>query len=123
VSAAAENPSPTGLRLPLRRSSPRAWQQALPLKENADTTVLEKALRAAASIEMVGTRTWFSGRATCLRYLAHVIGSAGDWRMTPTLANGQPAAIARYRDTVYGLGVLTVTPSRHRRYRRVRRRP
>ena len=79
--------------------------------ENADTAALEKALRADAAIEMVGTRTWFSGRATCLRYLAHVIGSAGDWRMTPTLANGQPAAVARYRGGAYGLGVLTVTPA------------
>ena len=79
--------------------------------ENADIAALEKALRADAAIEMVGTRTWFSGRATCLRYLAHVIGSPGDWRMAPTLANGQPAAIARYRGHDYGLGVLTVTPT------------
>jgi RNA polymerase sigma-70 factor, ECF subfamily len=79
--------------------------------ENADTTALEKALRADAAIEMVGTRTWFSGRVTCLRYLAHVIGSPGDWRMVPTLANGQPAAVARYRDSAFGLGVLTVTPA------------
>jgi len=77
--------------------------------ENADTTALEKALRADAAIEMVGTRTWFSGRVTCLRYLAHVIGSRGDWRMAPTLANGQPAAVARYHDSAYGLGVLTVS--------------
>jgi RNA polymerase sigma-70 factor, ECF subfamily len=77
--------------------------------ENADTTALEKALRTDAAIEMVGTRTWFSGRETCLRYLTHVIGSPGDWRMAPTLANGQPAAVARYRDNAYGLGVLTVT--------------
>ena len=27
------------------------------------------------------------------------------------MANGQPAAIARYRDSAYGLGVLTVTPT------------
>jgi len=77
--------------------------------ENADTTALEKALRADASIEMVGTRTWFSGCETCLRYLAHVIGSPGDWRMVPTVANGQPAAIAHYRGGAFGLGVLTVT--------------
>ena len=44
--------------------------------ENADTAALEKALRTDAAIELVGTRTWFSGRVTCLRYLAHVIGSA-----------------------------------------------
>jgi RNA polymerase sigma-70 factor (ECF subfamily) len=79
--------------------------------ENADTAALEKALRADAAIEMVGTRTWFSGRTTCLRYLGHVIGSPGDWRMVPTLANGQPAAVARYRGTGFGLGVLTVTPA------------
>ena len=77
--------------------------------EHADTTALEKALRADASIEMVGTRTWFAGRETCLRYLAHVIGSPGDWRMVPTVANGQPAAIAHYRGGAFGLGVLTVT--------------
>ena len=79
--------------------------------EHADTTALEKALRADAAIEMVGTRTWFAGRVTCLRYLAHVIGSPGDWRMSPVLANGQPAAVAHYRDSAYGLGVLTVTPA------------
>jgi len=79
--------------------------------ENADTTALEKALRADAAIEMVGTLTWFSGRATCLRYLAHVIGSPGDWQLTPTVANGQPAAIACYRGSAFGLGVLTVTPA------------
>jgi RNA polymerase sigma-70 factor (ECF subfamily) len=79
--------------------------------ENADTTALEKALRADAAIEMVGTRTWFSGRVTCLRYLAQVIGSPGDWRMIPTLANGQPAAAGVYRGSAFGLGVLTVTPA------------
>jgi RNA polymerase sigma-70 factor, ECF subfamily len=79
--------------------------------EKADTTALEKALRADAAIEMIGTRTWFSGRVTCLRYLAQVIGSEGDWRMTPTGANGQPAAIGYYRGSAFGLGVLTVTPA------------
>jgi RNA polymerase sigma-70 factor (ECF subfamily) len=84
--------------------------------EKADTAALEKALRADAAIELVGTRTWFSGRATCLRYLAHVIGSPGDWLMTPTVANGQPAAATYYRDgdgTYHALGIaiLTVTPA------------
>ena len=73
-------------------------------------------MRTDAAIEMVGTRTWFSGRATCLRYLGHVIGSPGDWLMIPTLANGQPAAVAYYRDgdgtyQAFGLGLLTVTPA------------
>jgi RNA polymerase sigma-70 factor, ECF subfamily len=73
-----------------------------------------KALRTDAAIELVGTRTWFSGKLTCLRYLAHVIGSPGDWLMTPTLANGQPAAAAYYRDDsgthqALGVAVLTAT--------------
>jgi RNA polymerase sigma-70 factor, ECF subfamily len=79
--------------------------------EHADTSALEKALRADAAIEMVGTRTWFAGRVTCLRYLAQVIGSPGDWRMTPALVNGQPAGVACYCGSSYGLGVLTATPA------------
>ncbi len=82
--------------------------------ENADTAALERALRADAAIELVGARTWFAGRATCLRYLTRVIGSSGDWRMVATSANRQPAAAAYRRDTdgvyrAFGLGVLTVT--------------
>ena len=98
-------------------SDPRAREQlALYMAgfENADLAALEKALRADAQIEMVGTLTWFSGKSTCLRYLAHVIGGPGSYLMTPTAANGQPAAAAyqrgddgRYR--AFGLGVLSVT--------------
>jgi RNA polymerase sigma-70 factor (ECF subfamily) len=82
--------------------------------EHADIESLEKALRADAAIEMTGTTAWFSGRVTCLRYLAHVIGAPGDWRMTPTVANGQPAVAAYYRDgegayQALGIAVLTVT--------------
>ena len=84
--------------------------------ENADMTALEQALRTDAAIEMVGTRTWFAGRATCLRYLARVVGSLGEWRMIATTANGQPAAAAYHLDgdgvhRTFGLGVLTVTPT------------
>ena len=58
--------------------------------ENADTAALEKALRTDAAIEMVGSRTWFSGRTTCLRYLAHVIGSPGDWQMAAPWPTASP---------------------------------
>jgi RNA polymerase sigma-70 factor, ECF subfamily len=83
--------------------------------EHADMTALEKALRTDAAIELVGTRTWFAGKGTCLRYLAHVIGSPGDWLMTPTQANGQPAAATYYRAAdgphqALGVAVLTATP-------------
>jgi RNA polymerase sigma-70 factor, ECF subfamily len=82
--------------------------------ENSDLTALEDALRTDAAIELVGTRTWFSGKQTCLRYLARVLGTPGDWRMTPILANGQPAAATYYRNgdgthQALGVAVLTAT--------------
>jgi RNA polymerase sigma-70 factor, ECF subfamily len=82
--------------------------------ENADIAALERALRADAAIEMPGTRTWFSGRTTCLRYLAHVLGSPGEWLMTRTRANGQPAAAAYHRDrhgSHQAFGVAIITPT------------
>ncbi|HUB42857.1 MAG TPA: RNA polymerase subunit sigma-70 [Streptosporangiaceae bacterium] len=109
-------PAPEGVIEPTEPLAQTLLDQYIAAFENADTVALEKALRTDAAIEMVGTRTWFSGRATCLRYLAQVTGSPGDWLMTPALANGQPAAAAYYRDGdgthhAYGLGVLTVTPA------------
>jgi RNA polymerase sigma-70 factor (ECF subfamily) len=82
--------------------------------ENADIAALERALRTDAAIELVGTGTWFSGRVTCLRFLAQVVGCPGDWRMIRTVANGQPAAAAYQRDQdgihrAYWIGVLTTT--------------
>jgi RNA polymerase sigma-70 factor (ECF subfamily) len=84
--------------------------------ENADTTLLEEALRHDAALEMVGSRTWFAGRATCLPYLAGVVGVRGDWRMVAIAANGQPAAAAYRRDEdgvmrAFGIAALDVTAS------------
>jgi RNA polymerase sigma-70 factor (ECF subfamily) len=84
--------------------------------ENADVAALERALRVDAAIELVGTSTWFSGRVMCLQLLATAVGSPGDWRMRPTILNGQPGAIAYLRDAAgiyqpFGLAVLTTTPT------------
>lgn len=100
-------------------SEPRAralLEQYVAGFEHADIEALERALRTDAAIELVGTRTRFAGRVPCLRYLPHVIGAPGDWRMIPTRANGQPAAAAHHRDAngihrAFGIGVLTVTPA------------
>ncbi|WP_405060685.1 sigma-70 family RNA polymerase sigma factor [Kribbella sp. NBC_01505] len=84
--------------------------------EDADTAALERALRADAALEMVGTSTWFDGRVMCLRLLAEAVGAPGDWRMIPFTANGQPAVGAYVRGPggdhePYGVAVLTPTPS------------
>jgi RNA polymerase sigma-70 factor (ECF subfamily) len=107
-------PSPENVIEPTEPHARDLLRQYIAGFENADMAALEKALRADAAIELVGTRTWFSGKVTCLRYLAHVIGSPGDWLMIPTQANGQPAVASYYRtdDATYlalGVAVLTAT--------------
>ena len=75
---------------------------------------LERVLRKDAALEPVGSLTWFSGRDTCMRYVARFFGAPGDWEMVATAANGQPAAATYLRGTdgvhrAFGLAVLTVT--------------
>ena len=44
-------------------------------------------------------RTWFAGVKTCVPFLRdRVIGPPGTWRVFPTSANGQPAAVEYVRD-------------------------
>jgi RNA polymerase sigma-70 factor (ECF subfamily) len=83
--------------------------------ENADAAALERLLRHDATLEAIPFRSWFAGRKTCVPCLRdHVIGPPGTWRMRPTSANGQPAAVGHIRDSrgayqPYGIVVLTVT--------------
>ncbi|MFC1401991.1 MULTISPECIES: sigma-70 family RNA polymerase sigma factor [Streptacidiphilus] len=82
--------------------------------ENADTLLLEKLLCQEATLEATPLRTWFAGRSTCVPFLGRqILGVPGDWRMLPTSANGQPAAVGYRRDgdgvhRAYGVAVLTV---------------
>jgi RNA polymerase sigma-70 factor (ECF subfamily) len=88
---------------PLARELLKAYMRAF---EESDIRLLERTLRDDAMLEMTGTRTWFSGRATCLPYLATVLGRPGEWRMHPTRANGQPAAFAEWHGEPFGVAVL-----------------
>jgi RNA polymerase sigma-70 factor (ECF subfamily) len=82
--------------------------------ENADAAALEDLLREDATLEVTPSRTWYAGRHSCMPILRRAVGSPGDWRMLPTSANGQPAAVAYERgsDGAYqphGIAVLTAT--------------
>ncbi|MFI5893446.1 RNA polymerase subunit sigma-70 [Actinoplanes sp. NPDC051513] len=77
----------------------------------ADPVAFRDLLREDASIEQAGSATWASGRDTCLAFAAPSMGAPGDWRMAPTVVNGQPAATAWWRGDAYGTAVLTPTPS------------
>jgi RNA polymerase sigma-70 factor (ECF subfamily) len=78
-------------------------------------TILERVLRADASLELLPSRTWFAGRATCVPYIRQVLGEPGDWQMRPTRMNGQQAAVVHYRGTPFGVAVLSTTTNGIRR--------
>jgi RNA polymerase sigma-70 factor (ECF subfamily) len=66
--------------------------------EQADARLLEHVLRADATLEATPFRDWQAGRVNSLRMLAsYVLGEPGDWRLIPTTANGQPAAVEYHR--------------------------
>ncbi|MCY1144185.1 RNA polymerase subunit sigma-70 [Actinoplanes sp. Pm04-4] len=83
--------------------------------ENADAAALERLLLTDVTLEATPLRTWFRGREVCVPFLRdHLLGSPGDWRLSATSANGQPAAAVYLRDEQgtyqpYGVCVLTVT--------------
>jgi RNA polymerase sigma-70 factor (ECF subfamily) len=82
--------------------------------QNADAAALQRLLCADATLEATPFRTWFAGCETCVPFLrAWVLGAPGDWRMLPTRANGQPAAICYCRDPdgayqAYGIVAFTM---------------
>ncbi len=68
--------------------------------ENADIVALTELLQQDARLEVVPAGTWLSGIRACIPYLAdHVLTSAGLYRMYPTMANGQPAAVTYRRQS------------------------
>jgi len=63
--------------------------------EQSDMQAIERLLADDAILEMGSTPTWFSGKATCVPFIAtQAIGQRDDWRMIPVHANGQLAAAA-----------------------------
>jgi RNA polymerase sigma-70 factor (ECF subfamily) len=76
--------------------------------ETADVHVLTAVLRADASLELVPSRAWYAGKASCTRILAGAVGEPGDWRMERTVANGQPAVAAYLQGERFGIAVLDV---------------
>lgn len=67
--------------------------------EQSDMEAMERILADDTVLEMTGTTTWFSGKATCVPFIAtQAIGRPGDWRMVPLRANGQLAVAAYHLD-------------------------
>ncbi len=83
----------------------------------ADPDALVKLLRADVEVEMPPTPTWFTGRQAVAGFFTDRVLRPDRWRMVPTRANGQPAAVAYqhagdgcYR--AHGIEVLTLIGDR-----------
>lgn len=72
--------------------------------EKADPAASERVLRADATLELVPSGVRADGKAQCA---AAAMDCAGAWRMVPTGANGQPAALAWWHGEPFGVAVLT----------------
>jgi RNA polymerase sigma-70 factor (ECF subfamily) len=95
----------------LDASSPRARELLagyMAAWEASDADAFGEVLRADASIEPVGSQTSYTGREACLAFATPAMGTAGQWRMVASEANGQPAAMAWFRGEPTGVAVLTV---------------
>ena len=83
--------------------------------ERSDAELLVRVLRADATLEASPFRDWQAGRVRCIHLLATcILGAPGDWKMVPTIANGQPAALVSRRDAAgemqpNGVVVLSAT--------------
>ena len=85
--------------------------------ENADVAALMELLQADAAFEMPPQPMWFTGRDRIVRFLGSwVLREPGQFRMIPTVANGQPALVAYMRGAdglhyAHGVQVLTLAGS------------
>jgi RNA polymerase sigma-70 factor, ECF subfamily len=97
---------------PTDAGSRRVLDRYMAAFERSDLAEIERLLVDDAILEMTGTTTWFSGKATCFPFIAsQAIGNAGDWRMVPLHANGQ-LAVAAYHlgagDTYLPFAIVVV---------------
>jgi RNA polymerase sigma-70 factor, ECF subfamily len=94
-----ENLADDELAEPTDEGARRVLDRYMAAFERSDTAAIERLLVGDAILEMTGTTTWFSGKATCVPFIAsQAIGRAGDWRMVPIRANGQLGAAAYHLD-------------------------
>lgn len=97
---------------PVARTLLEQYVQAF---EQADVDALTRLLRDDAVLEMPPFSAWFAGRRAVADFArSRILGAPGGLWMTPTSANGQPAAAAYKRGLdgdyhAHGVHVLSVT--------------
>jgi RNA polymerase sigma-70 factor, ECF subfamily len=107
---------------PTSEAARRVLDRYIAAFEHSDAEAIKSLLADDAVLEMTGTSTWFSGKATCERFIvAQAIGQPGDWMMLPLRANGQLAAAAYYRgaDRTYRAFAIVVLATTRTHLRRI----
>ncbi|WP_067716917.1 sigma-70 family RNA polymerase sigma factor [Nocardia yamanashiensis] len=80
--------------------------------ESLDMDALAQLLKEDVVWEMPPIREWFAGRPSVVHLIATQCPSqAGDVRMIPTAANGQPAFAMYLNGEAHSIQVLTATPT------------
>ncbi|WP_084216262.1 RNA polymerase subunit sigma-70 [Pseudonocardia spinosispora] len=101
-------PNPYAVVEPSAPAARRMLDSCVDAFETANVELLLAVLRDDATLQLVPNQTWFAGKANCSPVLAGAVGNPGDWRLLPTIANGQPAAEVYLHGQPYGLTVLDV---------------
>ena len=102
---------------PTDEAARRVLDRYMDAFERSDPAAIERLLADEAVLEMTGTSTWFSGKATCVPFITTepVIGRPGDWKMVPLRANGQLAAAAYHRgpdESYHAFAIIVLATSR-----------
>jgi RNA polymerase sigma-70 factor (ECF subfamily) len=100
-------PAPDRISEPTDRHARELLDRYMDAWENADLAAFERVLRADATIGLVPSGAYVDGNAACVAFAAPSMDRPGAWRMTPTSANGQPAAVAWWHGEPFGVAVLT----------------
>ncbi len=83
---------------PTDRAARHVLDRYLAAFENSDLAETERLLADDAILEITGTTNWYSGKATCVPFIAaQAIGQPGDWRIShyAPAVNWQPAPTAK----------------------------
>jgi len=106
---------------PSDKGARRVLDRYMAAFRESDMGAIKRLLAEDAAIEMTGTTSWYSGKTTCVPFIAlYGIGSPGEWEMVGIHVNGQlgAAAYRRADDGLYypfAVVVLATTATHLRR--------
>jgi RNA polymerase sigma-70 factor (ECF subfamily) len=103
-------PSPDRITEPTDRHARRLLDLYMAAWQDADPAVLERLLLTDATLELLPSGVRAHGNQACMALAQPSMDAPGAWRMVPTSANGQPAALAWWHAQPFGVAVLTPTP-------------